>query len=671
MNIAPSLKTIFDELKQVLGIKVADSALGKRKTEEKAKKRIVQSHEQKLDKPIEQLHKAIGQLVFSDSKKPLHNIEVELWDRDIGTPGDYLGKGVTDYNGRFEIYYDPQKAGFKDAPDLELRVIDNRITFDSDNKLVYTNRLAYIIKGKDNVTEKEYDFGSCTVPYWPYKPDSPFARMFFSDLEGTPDDYSVGRTLNGYDAANTLVSIKAKHVITNTLNPHQLSLEKIQADYPTNLTIELEKKNPGYTRSDEYFVLRVLNGMNPCLLKRHNTNPNQFKVTFNWDTYEKDDNHDLSNVEAFFELKDGKLIPTAITVQSRYPDSIAPHSPLKDPVTYTPSDGDKWQQAKRIFRTNAFFAAELIEHYIKAHLQLEQYTLAAFRNLRKNPVRLMLFPHLKSLININQRADDVLVSPTTGYVSNAGPLTSDSVVQVCRETMATYDWKGWKPRQPICETHHFAKIANLYWQVVTEYIDLFFQNYEEAIVEEWIEIRRLSDDLVEHSVAHQASQGIIAQTDSDYDWYDKNELDKPDIPRATINGTVKATRPITTADQPSATDIENLKEFCRFIIYHITLWHSWVNDSQTDEGGEVLYNSLALRNGSFGSEHDPAIAPDLGEATNLLYMVNVLTAIKYGYIVKNEDGDIPEELRTTLARYKKDFADLGYDIANIRSLINI
>ncbi len=669
--IMSKLKTIVDEIKQVFGIKVADSALGKRKIVKTARKRIVQSQEQKLDKPIEQLHKAIGQLVFSDNKKPLHNIEVELWDRDMGTPGDYLGKSVTDDNGRFEIYYDPQKAGFQDAPDLELRLIDNRITFDSDNQLVYTNRLAYIIKGKDNVTEKQYDFGSCTVPYWPYKADSPFARLFFSELEETPDNYSVGRTLNGYDAANSLVSIKAKHVITHTLNPDQLSLEKIQAAYPANLTIELDKKNPGYSRSDEYFVLRALNGMNPCLFKRHKTNPNQFKVTFNWDTYEKDDNHDLNNVEAFFELKQGKLLPTAITVQSRYPDSYAPHSRLKDPVTYTPSDGDKWQQAKRIFRTNALFASELIEHYIKAHLQMEQYTLAAFRNLRQNPLRLMLFPHLKSLININRRADDVLVSPTTGYVSNAGPLTANSVVQVCHDTMATYDWKGWKPRQAICETHYFAKVANLYWQVVTEYIDLFFEDYREGIVEEWTEIRRLSDDLVEHSVAYQPPRGIIAQTDSDYEWYDNNELDKPDIPRATVNGTVKATRPITKTDQPGAGDIENLKEFCRFIIYHITLWHSWVNDSQTDEGGEVFYSSLALRNGSFGSEKDPTIAPDLIEATNLLYTVNVLTAIKYGYILKNEDGDIPEELRTTLMRYKKDFADLGYNIGNIRSLINI
>lgn len=662
------LKTIVDEIKQVFGIKLADSTLGKRKTEKKAKKSIVRLHEQKFDKPLEQLSKVTGKLVFGDTQKPLHNIELELWDRDIGSPGDYLGVGTTDYNGEFTIYYDPSKAGFLDAPDLELRLLDNRISFDNDNEIVSTYRIAYTIKGGDNVTQKEYDFGTRTVPYWLYKPDSHFARLFFSELEGTPDDYSVGRTLNGYDAASSLVPIKAKHVITNTLNPNEPTLKEIQADYPPNLTINLDRQNPGYTRSDEYFVARVLNGMNPALFKRNKNNPNQLKVTFNWDAYEKDDDHDLHNVEAFFELKEGKLVVTAITVQSRYPDSFAPYSALKDPVTYKPTDGDKWLQAKRIFRTNSFFAAEMTEHYIKAHLQMEQYTIATFRNLRKNPVRLLLYPHVKSLVNINQRADEVLVSPTVGLVTTNGPLTPASVVQVCKEQMASFDWKGWQPRQPLCEAHTFAKIANLYWQVLTEAIDNFFQSNQEDIIAEWAEIHRLSDDIIEHSVAYQPLPEL---KDDEYEWYDRHELDKPGIPRVTVNGKVKATRPITTTDQPSASDLDNLKELVRYVIFHITFWHSWVNDAQADEGGEIFYNSLALRGGSFGSEDDPAIAPNTLESTNLIYMVNVLTAIKYGYILKNEDDDVVLELRTALARYKKEFADLNYDVGNIRALINV
>jgi hypothetical protein len=310
----------------------------------------------------------------------------------------------------------------------------------------------------------------------------------------------------------------------------------------------------------------------------------------------------------------------------------------------------------------------MTEHYIKAHLQMEQYTIASFRNLRKNPVRLLLYPHVKSLVNINQRADEVLVSPTVGLVTTNGPLTPASVVQVCKEQIASFDWKGWKPRQPLYEGHTFAKIANLYWQVLTESIDAFFQNHQQEIVAEWAEIHRLSDDIVEHSVAYQP---LPESNDGDYEWYDRNELDKPEIPRTTINGTVKATRPITTSDQPSAADIENLKEFIRYVVFHITFWHSWVNDAQADEGGEIFYNSLALRGGSFGNEDDPAIAPNILETTNLIYMVNVLTAIKYGYILKNEDDDVVLELRTALANYKKEFADLGYNVGNIRALINV
>ncbi len=90
------INKIFNEVKQVLGIKVADSALGKKKVEKKAKKSIVKIHEQKFDKPLDQLSKVKGKLVFSDSNKPLHNIKLELWDRDIGTPANYLGTGITD-----------------------------------------------------------------------------------------------------------------------------------------------------------------------------------------------------------------------------------------------------------------------------------------------------------------------------------------------------------------------------------------------------------------------------------------------------------------------------------------------------------------------------------------------------------------------------------------------
>jgi hypothetical protein len=83
-----------------------------------------------------QTHKAIGRLLFEyetvkGKVKPLHNMYVELWDRDIGNPDDFLGSGMTDLEGNFEIWYDPADAGMMDLPDLDLRVFEKRHTIDA------------------------------------------------------------------------------------------------------------------------------------------------------------------------------------------------------------------------------------------------------------------------------------------------------------------------------------------------------------------------------------------------------------------------------------------------------------------------------------------------------------------------------------------------------------
>lgn len=652
-------KVISEELKQTVILKFLKTSVGQWFLKwQSASKRHA-------------LHQARGQLVFSDSQKPLHNIQVELWDRDIGKLNQLLGQGVTDQNGYFAINYDPRNAGLLDAPDLEVRVVETRFTFDANQTLVATSRLAYALKGEDNVRAQKYDFGICPVPYWIYRPDTLFPRIMFTELDGTPDEYPIGRTLKGYEVAALYQPLKFKHLLEHKLFPNHPPLATIQQDYPANLTLQTEAATPGYSRSDEFLGLRVLNGMNPCLLKQNQNNPNQYKVVFNWDAYEKDGTHDLHNVDATFEIQAGNLLPVAITIQMRQPDATAPFSTLAEPVTYTPGDDDKWLQAKRIFRANYLYTAELVQHYIKSHLQMEQYAIAAFRNLRKNPVRHLLLPHLKSLININLRADTVLVTES-GYITTGGPLTWDGVKQVCHDIMQQLDWQGWQPRKPLIDAHSYAKIANLYWEVLTEYVEVFFQKYQAAIAQEWFEIRALSDDLVEHSIPYKGSRDAQHHRDPNPEgWYDFNEIDKPEIPRVQINGVLKVIRPITLSHQANSHDIENLKQFCRYVIFHTTLWHSWVNDRQPEDGGEIAYSSIALRNGSFGSEADSTIAPTADEATELLFLVHTLSQVKYGYILKNEDADIPQAFRTILSRAESNFADVGFDVKEIRALINI
>ena len=72
-------------------------------------------------------HRVTGTIVFEfDDKEgqkiPIHNLYLELWDRDTTNPDDFLGQAVCDKDGNFEIWYDPTDAGLNDLQDLDLRI---------------------------------------------------------------------------------------------------------------------------------------------------------------------------------------------------------------------------------------------------------------------------------------------------------------------------------------------------------------------------------------------------------------------------------------------------------------------------------------------------------------------------------------------------------------------
>lgn len=98
-----------------------------------------------------------GRLIFEKDGPqgpiPLHHIKVELWDRDIGSPDDFLGEGFTDNDGRFEIRYDPAAAGTGDLPDLELRFFEPQHTFRKNGQPVDTWRRIGAERGPDDYAE--------------------------------------------------------------------------------------------------------------------------------------------------------------------------------------------------------------------------------------------------------------------------------------------------------------------------------------------------------------------------------------------------------------------------------------------------------------------------------------------------------------------------------------
>ncbi len=594
-------------------------------------------------------HQATGRLLFEDraaggADKPLHHLDVELWDRDPGTAGDRLGRGTTDADGRFRIWYDPSAAGLGDRPDLELRIFEAGPA--------RGRRLLFSVRGEDDVTARHYDFGTIRIPYWEYDP-GPLPRVYVPPGTDLPQEFAPGRRAILLRSLAEVADVRARHQIQEMRRPGSLSIRQIQSDYPENLTRALERARPGYTRSDEFFGERILNGFYQAPLLPDG--PGRYRLFYNWDAYEHNGVFEVANVDALLEVHGALLLPRQLTLTFRRPGGLAPFSPLADPEVLTPADGERWQQAKRIFRTAHFLAGEIDGHLVRAHLDVEQYAVAAFRNLRKSPLCRLLFPHLKEVASINAQGA-WLVFGDAGYVTRSSPLTSPSIVQRFADQMRGLDWRGYHPGAPLTPGHVYGKVANLFWEVLTEHVGRFFAEHGEGIVQRWPEVLAFSRDLVEHSVP--------AASEREPD-------PAPAIPRREIHGALRALHPITESSEPGPRDLESLEQVCRYAIFRATLWHTWINDLQFDDGGEIAYGSLGLRHGSWGPEHDERLAPPTLLATDQVYLTRILSGTRYGFILSDEDSDIPRSFLDILRARAAAFEEAGFPAGKIRSRINI
>lgn len=630
-------------------------------------------------------HRAIGRLVFKSPAanmptKPLHHMTVELWDRDFG-PDDCLGRGMTDRDGRFEIRYDPADAGWKDEPDLQLRVFDFDHHYKSSGAVQTHPRMIFLHDGPDDVISKDYNFGEVQVPFWNYDPDAMTPRVHVVENGSPPQAFSIGRSVMLVAQNADIEFHKRKHFLENRLNRSRPSLDQIQRDYPESRTLELERQRPGWTRSDEYFGERILNGMSASVLDRDPLNPDRLWLHHHWNSYEQDGVHAMPNVDVWFELRGEHVVPVEIALQFRQRGKKQANAPPELPQHLTPADGERWKQAKRVARVSAALYAELDVHLVQTHLNTEQYAIAAYRNFRRSPLRYLLAPHLKEVILINREADYRLLGER-GYITRATAFTAKSLQERVRQSLGTLDWKNWRPREILCETHQYAQAAHLFWDVLTEYVDWFFERNDADIREHWFEVHQFSDDLVQHSVPFFMCQFLRNQLAANRGnggpplgaWYEPNERIDLTVDRVDVNGQKVAIQPITHSDDCDEQGLENLKEVCRYVIHHATFMHTWSNSRQYDDGGELVYNGLGLRYGDKGvlsPESDHRIAPRPDQASEQLWFGWLLSHSGYGYIMRNEDRDIHPQLVCMLREKKEQFAAIGVDIDTIQSRTNI
>lgn len=620
---------------------------------------------------------------YRDQKVPIHNIKVEFWARTFWGQWRKLGEDFTDEDGYFHLPFTLRKARNWRIRRLYCEFHEVFEVVYKKEKPITSYRLYERIKiKKSDLIGLGYNLQSVPLHIWEYRKDTPIPRTYFpKDPRLSPEVYSTGREDALIQQIIPIELTKQKHMLQIRDEPGVLSIEEIQSDYPENLTVCIEKKMPGYTRSDEWFGERMMNGMNKATFVPDPNDPGySYAKIYGICQYEHNREYALPNVNIRFKMQENAPpLPVEITLTG--PLNAYDHDPWQE-HRYTHQDGEKWEQAKRVARTVGAVSAEAEDHFAGTHVNTEQYTIAANRNLRLNPITWLLIPHLKEVALINKAADRTIIN---GYLPTATALTADGLKHRIYDSLGFFNWKGWHPMDIINPAHRFARAEHLFWDLTGQFVDFFFEKYEEGIKKHWYEVYTMSNDLVKHSVpvfmsemdTSTMSPNEVKLMNERFEYGCQHYHFDPKYSTEVIDGQRKVITPITkTRTFQHEEDFENLRQMCRYAIMTATFSHTWINEHQYDDLGEILYNCGGLRfgnkkSGVMAPESDLSIAPDLTRSTQMLWFTNLLSRTEYGFITENEEKDIHPYFIKMLMEHKIDFAELGVNIEAIESRTNI
>jgi linolenate 9R-lipoxygenase len=355
-----------------------------------------------------------------------------------------------------------------------------------------------------------------------------------SGLGGATKDVLVRQVL--MENAGDLSKIPAK------LPPKQI------ATAPENLTrLRLDKY------SDEFFVERRLNGFNPGQLKRVENQSWQYVIRYDLSGIQKIDTHGIlpKLIEARFCLEGQQLTPHSIEYTLFGETQVQ---------TQRPGDQD-WEWAKKLFRCTEFLYHETGIHLGRLHLNVDQYAMAFYRNVINNPIQKLLEPHLEIVLNMNTRGVFAILGykdkdgkDVDGAVTFLSCVDVDNMYVLIRQELSNMTYRNGNPRSQFLPDYitnnHFDRSAATMWRIITDYVSRFFANNRAGIQTYWSEIVGMSEDLSANTIL-------------------KKELGILDIKT-----------------------MQDLQDLCVYVIYNSTFYHSWVNNKQFEDGGDVDYVTM-------------------------------------------------------------------------------
>ncbi len=416
--------------------------------------------------------------------------------------------------------------------------------------------------------------------------------------------------------------LKALKLFTHS----HLKLEEIYSEFELNLDdLQCHGKNE---------INHLINGPFPMELSPVKGHPNILECELNFSTLSKNDRCKLPDVRVRFQKNKTGLKFHDILIKDRHHGS---HH-------YTPNPpNEHWRMAKSILLGCWSYLGEIYHHVLHGHIEVEQYAIAAHKNLNKeNPLLKLLLPHLAGIGPVNVIADNTLIGKS-GIFTGKGLLHPSAIDTFLYHEMQKIDWKTWTPMKPLGKWHHYAALAQLYWEMLTETTERYFKCYEHEIMEHIADINNFSKDLMRHAIKkypNKKEKAISQVMDDNFEGL-----------------------------------IDNLKILSRYLLFKTTFAHSWVHLMR----GDIPYNHRQrfFENPAdyFADQESQEVLTSMVNQYAVEYSARKLTRScmgdDYPSILRgHDDYGISDIFKSSLEKYRDKFSEHEFNIDFIMSGIH-
>ncbi|MEQ2288600.1 hypothetical protein AMECASPLE_024350, partial [Ameca splendens] len=396
----------------------------------------------------------------------------------------------------------------------------------------------------------------------------------------------------------------------------------------------------GLWKTDYFFGYQFLNGVNPMMIRRCMTLPDNFPVPDNMGLLDGQGSLDeemkkgniflcdykildgvptnvingkkqylMAPLVLLHKTQDKKMMPIAIQLKQK---------PAEDNPIFFPTDSEyDWLLAKIFVRSADFSVHQLNAHLLRTHLLAEVFAVSLLRNVPMvHPLYKLLIPHTRYTLHINVLARQSLISPGgafTKFAASGGE--EEGLFTILRRSLSSLTYSSLCIPDDIAE-RGLEDVPNFYykedgiklWEAIQNFVKGILKYYykTDCDVENDPELQKWIGDIFEHGFLSQSSTGIPQK--------------------------------FTTVDE--------LIKFVTMVIFTCSAQHAAVNSGQYDYGSWMPNTPISLqlppptKKGEATEETMLATFPDVNTTVQGMDTMFLLTKQSHDYVPL---GQYPEE----------------------------